>query len=743
MAVTEDGELAGLRTTHPEAPHSMVPRARAMALLRHSADGVAVVSAPAGYGKTSAVAEWARTDARPVAWLDLDVVDNDPTMLLKRLVDTLARVSDPELSRLTMWQSAGNMNAALVAHRFGAVVRSCSRPFVLVVDDVHTVESPAAVALLDTLAVNLPPGSKVVLVGRGVHLPSVPRMRTRSGLTEVSAADLVFDEGEVRRLLQEMGAPCDDETSAEIARSTEGWAVGVRFAGLAVLSGAVTPGAGPAASHDHFVAEYVHAEWMRGLGETDAQFLLRVSVVDQLSAPLCDHLLDIEGAGAVLDKLYDQRLLVVPLDHRHDCFRMHRLLREVLRDELERAHPAEARRLHLRASQWFEGIGDADRAVRHALAAGDHATAERLVMQFAPEMQTSGRGVTVARWLEEFPTNHLHSSAPLLLAGALAAVGRDSVVAITWANLSQRTIDLRPDLLVDPAVAVQLQAFRALLNTGPVVPAIEEAESAGTRLPPGIWHSAATLVRGAHEFARGNLELAGTLLAESEAEAIVFGASTMEVTSAAMRAAVAAAAGQQQRANELARRARRRQTEGGLDGWPTVALSTAMSGLAHARNARRDAAIEELELTGHSLAAIDGISSWVNVPARLALVETCLLLGEWTLADSHAKETARLLAAQPDAVEWHRQLEVLVRRVTAARGVEASGPCALSAAELRVLNFLPTNLTIEEIGERLYVSRHTVKSHVGAIYRKLGTARRQETVELARSMGLLPPDVVG
>ena len=568
---------------------------RVLSELESGPGRLAVVAAPAGYGKTTHVAMWARRTDLPLAWVDLDASHDGPVRLLGLLVDALQAVSDIDASQVS--RSGASLGRAL---------RGCSRPFALVIDDAHHVRHAAAVEVLDALVANMPEGSRVVVIGRSIALPSVARLRVGAGVTELRDADLALDGGGVRAMLASFGLEFGPDDVERLVADTEGWPVGVRLAALARREG-VPAAAVSVSGADADVSEYVHAEWLRGLDDDEAEFLSLASAVDWLSGPLCDELCGVPGSGAMLERLSASRLLVVPLDRRHERYRMHNLLRDMLQVELLRTRPDEHRRVHVRASEWYELHGDGDRAVQHAVRAGDLDRAERLVIRYLPDYQIGGMIATLERWVAAFPADRLRSSPGLGLLVAVAALGKDNEATLAWLALCRRTLEQAGRLQSGDAIALQFLAFEGVVWSGPLAPVLESTARARDGLPPGVWHALACQALGAHTFAAGLDDLAIETLAEGVQEARLFGARTIELHCDALLARAHHHAGDTDRAARLALDVRRRLDEFALEHVPTAMLITATTAWAAAYSGDPDTARADLVLCRRSLEAMRGL----------------------------------------------------------------------------------------------------------------------------------------
>jgi LuxR family maltose regulon positive regulatory protein len=719
----------------PSIPDEVRTRSAVAKALSRSTGPVAAVRAPGGYGKTTQIASWCRADPRPVAWIDLLPLDNDPGVLLPLLIDALWSVTD--LSPRDSPGTAGppDHRPTIVDPAFGRALRRTTVPFILVLDDVQVIEEGPSAELIGSLLRNVPLSATVVLIGRGELNVPLARLRSSGALIEVRTSDLALDASDATRVLHALGVAVDKATTARIVAETEGWPVGVRLAGLAIredgsgLTRLLSQGLG----REQSVADYVREEWLRGVSGTDLEFLRSVSGLTRLDGPACDAILGRTDSAAHLSRLAGHRLAVMPLERRGDIYRMHDLLRDVLDAELQSSDRPAHRELHLRSSQHFEHIGLITEAIHHAFRAGDVALAERIVCEHAPAYQTRGRYITVHRWLESFTSVDMLSSGALCLIAAMSSLGMgDGRASAAWAKFGVEA--LRSIGSTDTETALELAAWNAAISTGPISAAMADAAQAVAELRPGYWHALAGTALGASAFAVGDDDLAREALTESMLEARVVGATSVEANSQAHLALVDLEAGDLAGARERGRAARMLIREQHLEEMPTLVLVSAVSALVAALDGHLDEAERDGHLARHHLARLKGVASWANVQSRLALARSAVLCGDRPAARLLIDEAEVFLRNQPDACRPRRQIAALGLRMGEV------GPEALTAAELRVLQHLPTNLTIAEIAERLYVSRNTAKSHSAAVYRKLGVTSRSEAVEAARACGLLAPE---
>jgi LuxR family maltose regulon positive regulatory protein len=437
----------------------------------------------------------------------------------------------------------------------------------------------------------------------------------------------------------------------------------------------------------------------------------------------------------VLHQIFRNRLLLVPLDRRADAYRMHGLLRDALGAELERTDPAAVRRVHRRASVWFESAGDIDRAVRHAIAAGDLDRAEQLVVAHTPSLYTNGNYGTIGQWVASLPRDQVLGSPALCLSAALTAFGQGRGEELSvWIRAGEHAEASAP--AADSFARLCLLDLRSATTIGPVRRALGDAAVAYRELPPGIWHAASCLQYGGWCWTAGD-DGAIEVLGEGAEEASVYGAPALEAYCCAVLAFIAYTERDPARAWSLAGRAGRVETEHGLVRAPGLAMVSAMEALGSASMGEPEAASEGWQRARTQLAQMEVASGWANVQTRIALAHVSRLLGDRIGAEMMLRESHDYLVRQPDAMRAHQQIAELEGLVKNMRRYSGTGSSALTTAELRVLHYLPTNLSLAEIGTRLYVSRYTVKTHCGSIYRKLDVGSRSEAVDEARNLGLL------
>jgi ATP/maltotriose-dependent transcriptional regulator MalT len=411
----------------PRPPAGFVPRRRLVEALGEGlARGRVLVCAPAGFGKTALLADWARGAGRPVAWLGLDGGDSDPARFWRYAVAALGQAR-PELAGRVgplLVPSSPRSPEALVTALINELAADPGTDGVLLVlDDYHLVDSGPVHESVAFLLEHLPAGLSVVVSGRADPPLPLARLRARGQLAELRAADLRFTSEEAAALLGETAGPGLPATAAKMLTArTEGWAAGLQLAGLSLRGHADPAGFVAAFSGSHrFVLDYLADEVLDGQPGPVRAFLLETSVLERLSGPLCDAVTGRAGSQAMLADIERAGLFLVPLDQVRGWWRYHHLFADLLRARLHAEQPGRVRVLHRAAAAWCEEHDLADDAVRHALAAGDAAWAARLAERHVEELLGRGEGVTLRRWLSALPAESVRDRPRLCLAQAYGA----------------------------------------------------------------------------------------------------------------------------------------------------------------------------------------------------------------------------------------------------------------------------------------------------------------------------------
>jgi LuxR family transcriptional regulator, maltose regulon positive regulatory protein len=467
----------------PRTRPGFVVRPRLADRLAQAHEGeLTLVCAPAGFGKTALLADWARGGQRPVAWLSLDEADNDPVRFWRHAAAALDTVRPGIADRVAA------LLGGLQPTSFEAVVTTLvnelagvTEEVVLVLDDYHLIEAPQVHASLGFLIDHLPPQLHLVLASRADPPLPLARLRASGQLVELRERDLRFTPEEAAELLRTtIGPDLPQAAIAALADRTEGWVAGLQLASLS-LQGRTDIAAfvaGFSGSH-RYVLDYLAEEVLARQPEHLVGFLLETSVLERLSGPLCDAVCGRTDSQRLLEHVERANLFLLPLDEVRGWWRYHHLFADLLRARLAREQPERAPELHASAAAWCEQHGLLDDAVRHALAAGDAVWAARLIEQHFDAMLWRSEDVTFRRWLQALPAELVRSRPRLCLAQAYGAILSGRLEA------------------AEPLVA---DAERALADSGdqpqePYEPSVGRAVSLLANLPAAVTLAPAMLAR--------------------------------------------------------------------------------------------------------------------------------------------------------------------------------------------------------------------------------------------------------
>jgi LuxR family transcriptional regulator, maltose regulon positive regulatory protein len=724
----------------PEARAALVPRARLLDRVL-AAEGARVVSviAPPGYGKTTFLAQWAARSPRPSAWVSVDRQDNDPAVFLTYLAIGLDRIAPLPPRVFRSLASPDTSNAAAAVAALDSALSEMTEPVSLVLDHVEVLENQQCIDAMAEIAIHLPPNSQLAFASRGaLSFPSA-LLRAQGQLEEVGVLDLAMDEPEARALLEGAGMHVADDAAAELIRRTEGWPAGLYLAALASRAGgSQVSGAISFSGDDRFMADYLRSELLSRLSRRDVAFLTRTAVLDRMSGPLCDAVLGTTGSGRALDRLEGRNLLVMALDRRREWFRYHHLFRDLLLHELRRRERHLEGELRARAAEWFEANGLPEAAVDHAQLAGDTDRVARLVLTLAQPVWASGRLDTLLGWMEWFEAEYVVDRYPeLAVHGALiyALLGRPGE-AERWTAAAER--EPPSGRTADGSTMIGLVSYlRALLCRGGLEVMRRDARTSWDGLISGSPYRATMLHTEALSYLlEGDPEGADAVFARAFDAAVLAGAMPLAAMVLAERCEAATERGDWAQAGDLADRAAAIVAEGPFDHYWTSAIVYAWAARVALHRGDLAEAREHVGRAARLRPLLTYALPVVSVQALLHLARAYLALGDPNGALVVLRQVQDILQHRPRLGDLTRQAAELRTEVEAV-GQGVIGASALTNAELRLVPFLSTHLSFREIGERLYVSRHTVKSQAMSIYRKLGVSSRSQAIQRMHETGLL------
>jgi LuxR family transcriptional regulator, maltose regulon positive regulatory protein len=734
-----------------------VPPPRAGAVVRgrlldqlEQVDGVRLVTvvAPAGWGKTTLLAEWA-SSARHVGWVSLDEADDEPIRFWTYALTALSKVAPEETSEaLAALNGQGLDPVGVALATLLNAFQGTDKPSVLVLDDYHVIGDVRIHEAVMFLLTYLPSSLRLVLAGRADPPLPLARLRASGQLLEIRLADLRCTTDEGIALLASSGVRNDAVGQALVDR-TEGWPAALHLAALAIRD-ARDPAAAAAAisTGDRHILDYISLEVLPALDVQARELLLRCSALERLSGPLCDAVLETEGSAVVLDRLDRADLFVRALDDGRTWYRCHRLFREVLQHRLDAEHPNAASESLIRASQWYLDAGQVEEAVSYRAASGDREGALELLRSntrwflehggMAALLRLGDRladgaavdprfclSLAFAAGLSGMPDRARHwlTVAEPLADGDPAALNGwrtlRAALDVTWAAYAsdtdeeaalayaRRAVELEDDPTVFGWVVARQALAGLLLDSDDVAEAVALLET--TRDAPALSQLPALL----------NLQAAGQLAL-----------GCVELGELERAATVVASVRPLARATEQA--------------WgPGAAAAVAALRLAEGRIvALTEGNRAALELLGDATRMADGWGRPVPIVGAL----TSLAAAEWACGEAgaarahldRAEEVARGLPATSLVARRLTELTARIGR-RAGRAAHHDGALAeeLSSRELAVLRALRGPLSAREVGAELHLSVNTVKTHTKSLYRKLNVSSREEAVVKAHELGLI------
>ena len=702
-------------------------------------DSLPIVSvvAPAGYGKTTLLSQWAERNGRAFAWVSVDEGDNDPKVLLSYVAQALDAI-EPVGGRVfdALASSASSVPGSVVP-RLGSAFASMTSPVVLVLDDVHLLHNSECRAALSVLADHVPAGSRVAFAGRSEPPLRVARLRAEGRILEIGPGELSLTCGEAEALLRAAEVMLGEDDVAQLQRRTEGWAAGLYLAALYLREGGALPGAVASfGGGDQLVSEYVESEFLERISGRQREFLTRTAVLSRMSGPLCEAVLAHPGSAAMLAGLARSNLLLVPLDRRGQWYRYHHLFRDMLLAELHRLEPGLVPVLQRRAAGWYQGNGLPEIALQYYMAAGDVDEAARLVEKLVVSAYRQGRSTTLQRWfrwlderggIEQRPMVAVWAAVLAAWLGRAAEAERRADAVDRW----QYGGSARPP---DPPAEAWAAVLRALLCRHGVKQMRADADEAARRCAAaGIVAPAAALLQGIGYVLCGDLDGSDAFFQDAASQAEDVGGHEVHAEALAERSLVAMAHGDWDRAEVLAGQAGTVLRRAGIGDALVCAVQARVAvhrGDAVSARQYLIRAQQVRQLLTYAQPQFAGQARIELIRVHLALAD---LAGAWTLM----QEVDELLKWRPGLGTLVEEAGVLRAQLAQQRGSSVAGASALTAAEIRLLPLLSTHLSTPEMAAELFLSPHTVKSQMKSIYRKLDATTRNQAVMRAREWGLL------
>jgi LuxR family maltose regulon positive regulatory protein len=699
------------------------------------------VVAPAGYGKTTLLSQWAECDGRAVAWVSVDERDNDPKVLLAYVAEALDAVQPISERVFSALASSASSVPGSVVPRLGSAFSSMTEPVVLVLDDLHLVRNQECRAALSVLADHVPDGSRMAFAGRDDPPLRMARLRAEGRILEIGPGDLSLTKAEASLLLRDAQVLLGEDEVGELHQRTEGWPVGLYLAALCLREGGSLPR--PAASFsgdDRLVSEYVESEFLARISPQERVFLTRTAALERMCGPLCEAVLELPGSAGALTDLARSNLLLIPLDRRGKWYRYHHLFRDMLLAELDRLEPGLIPVLRRRAADWCLRNDRPEEALEYSLSAGDVDTAARLVEELWLPTDRQGRLTTLQRWFRWLDERAGIDGRPILAMQAAFAsvmVGHPAD-AERWAGMADRWQDqetARPGDLHAEAMAAML---RAVMCRRGVEHMRADADEAVRKLAAENFVAPlAQFLQGIARVLAGDLDGGDASLAEAVSLSEAIGVHEALANALCERALVAMARDEWDQAEAFAGRAAAVLRQAGVEDIYTAPLVCAAQARTALHRGDVPAARQELVRAQRLRSLLTYAIPHVAVQVRIELTRVHLSLADLAGARTLMQEIDELLKRRPGLGTLVGEVATLRAELARERGSSVPGASALTAAELRLLPMLSTHLSFPEIAAELFLSPHTIKSQMKSIYRKLGASTRSQAVTRARELRLL------
>lgn len=675
-----------------------------------------LISAPAGYGKSTLLSNWIADHEVPVAWFSLDEGDNDLTRFLTYFVAALQTI-DSHIGRgieVTL-RSSEAINAEILLTNLLNEITQVTDHIYLILDDYHVIESQPVDDALIFILDNLPPQMHLIVASR--IDPSFPlsRLRARGQLTELRADDLRFTTDESAIFLnQVMGLDLSPQDVLALEARTEGWIAGLQLAAISMqvfkrsgdIAGFITRFTGS----DRYIQDYLTNEVLGQQPKGSKDFLLQTSILSRLSGSLCDAVTRQGNSQAVLEALENDNLFIVPQDFNRQWYRYHHLFAEMLAHHLRRTYPDQIPELHRRASAWYEGEGYIDEAILHAQMARDHDRAVDIVEEHWQEYIHRGELTKLKSWLDALNPEYTEKSAPLSMAYCWIHVmtgNREPLphhiknIRAAMNEVDSENIRQQARLAVIPSLAETIEAIISL-DTGEAKKAKEHAEHAIDLIPYHLGPVGQELLEGAAGYwlaqayiALGDLEQACAVLIDVlkslKASGNYFGVANTLLLIVTLYQKLKKTQGAIMLCEDTIKFIEETH-------WEKIPPS----GLVHVIYA------------GLQIDSGDFQGARVNLEFGRELLEQ---INSQTVTDLVASIDTKLVNAEPPPPQMVDPL---------------------SAREIEVLQLVAEGLSNREIGEQLFLSLDTVKGHNRSIYAKLGVKNRTQAANRAISLRIFP-----
>ncbi len=717
------------KTSPPDSKPLNIWRQGLITRLQRDRRDLTLIQGAAGSGKTVLAAQWAHELSHPVAWLTLDPTDNDPVVLISAVTNALLRAGlDGGWDAGPLTSDEPTYSRYVLPHFFNSL-SSLTSPFTVVLDDVHELTDPRAVRMLRSVVESLPSTSHVIVVGRTLESLPVASWISEDRAVLLADSALAMNAREVAEVLTGLGGATPDKSAvSDLLEATHGWPIAV-YLGSRM-------GQSERLGNEAYFSAFLDQEVLRGADTETVQLLKATSGLLNLSAELCDFVLQRERSADLLERA-ERASLLVTRSRDHAWFRLHPLLREHLQTRLLQEDPSLYRTVARRASEWSMARGHTDSAIAYAHDSADVDLLGVTIWEGAAEALTTGQAQRVVGWLGAVDDATIAKSCPMAMSAAWCAINRgQSADAYRWSqvafgaagegwesNLRRSSMEAGLALLLstsgslgyESSAALAGQAARSLPSDHVAVP-YAHMMAGWMHVLGDAWDVGTEELRRAAELAHSK----GLLGTEVEAQALLGIAllSRHDDQGAAL----------------LVRQALETWEQGGIQHFLAAgALIAGPASLMAARSGQRERAQAQLAQVAESVTMFGPILPWLVSILESFAAAAHALLGDQGRAGHHLEAAVEATARVPGSI-------LLTNLLERAQGMVAgeSRLSGLSPAERRVFERLLTRATLREIADSLCVSPETVKTQTGSIYRKLDVSSRREVQELGDRLRVTP-----
>jgi len=741
----------------PPLPQTLVSRPHLIHRLEAGIPGKFIlVSAPAGFGKTALLAEWAHqcSTTRLVSWVHLDESDNEIFRFMNYLITAL-QTHQPDLGEaaLSALQSLPQLPGEAILTSLVNEIDVLTNDLILVLDDYHLIETLSIHEAIEFLIEHLPPRMSLVIATRADPPLPIHRLRARGQMVEIRVEDLRFTREETRRYLE--GLLHDQFSNHDIAAldsRIEGWIAGLQMVALSIQGRQDSHEFIETFSGSHrFIMDYLTEEIFNQQPLELQKFLLQTSILERLSGSLCDALIgpgysvpldqgDLTSAQSILEYLERANLFLLPVDNERRWYRYHQLFANLLRQRLRQTWPDEIPALHQRASAWYAANDLADEAFKHAVAANDVQAAAQIVESLALDYLKTGALFALLDWLEQLPEDIILERPwiSVFFGWALLLTGRLENLEFYLAAAEQnQTSQEDGDDLRGHIAAIR--AYSAMLG-GETQQGFALAQQALELLPEEdlTVRCVVAFVLGGFNYMRGDIPAAIEAMKEAGRSGERAGNIHLAVSALSSAGSLLLEVGNLKDAQQVYDQALRLGT--GRGGRPLPIAANVYSGLAQLYLAQKDLKkARQYATTGLELA-----EQWGNMDSLagnyLALAYIARLEGNTTEAQQALNEAKHISATHSLTPGFEKMLanyQEMSSPGHAERDSQGAIIESLSEREIEVLRLMSEGRSNTEIAAELIIALGTVKAHTSSIYRKLDTRGRTQAVIRAQELGIL------